>query len=266
MNEPPTIAAASSASAHEDRDRALFEQIAKDYSRKDLAPASSRARRQRLRRTLAGLPVAGADVLEAGCGAGFSVRYLSDRPRSYIGIDYSENLVRYAHGHNARDGATFDVANIKTYQPPRPVDVVFMIGVLHHLDDMEAALRNMLGWLRPGGWLAINEPQSGNPLVQWVRRLRTRVDAGYSSDQEQLSARQLREMYVRAGFAEVQIRPQGVFSTPFGEVVMGPQWFTRPLAEVACLADTALEVVARGLLRRVSWNLIALGRRLNQAT
>ncbi|MGD8451831.1 MAG: methyltransferase domain-containing protein [Phycisphaerae bacterium] len=244
------------------RDRDLFDRIAEAYCRKDLHPTSRAARRQRLRRTLAGVP-AGRDIaiLEPGCGAGFAATYLRGRYRAFHGIDHSEKLIDYARAHNGDAGVTFEVADINAYEPATPPDVILMIGVLHHLADLDAALARMVGWLRPGGWLAANEPHPGNPLVCWARRIRQRVDAEYSDEQEELSEARLRAAYGRCGLVDIRIRPQGLFSTPFAEVVLQPTIVTFPTAVAACLADTALEATLGGLLKRLSWNLVAVGRK-----
>lgn len=250
------------ANGREARDQELFDRIAAKYARKDLVASSRIARKQRLLRTLAAVPVGlDAALLEAGCGAGFSVPYLRGRYREFKGLDYSANLIHYAQAHNASDGVSFEVANIKEYRPPRQFDVVFMIGVLHHMTDMAAAMENMIHWLKPGGWLAANEPHPGNPLVRAARVVRTRLDGGYSDEQEELSARQLRELFDNSGLTDVRILPQGVFSTPFAEVVLKPEFIARPLSSVACAVDTLLEKTCGPALRFASWNLIALGRR-----
>jgi len=262
MNEPASGPAQDSPNAVEQRDRALFDRIAADYCRKDLVPASRLARRQRLRRTLTAIPATnGISILEAGCGAGFSAAHLRGCYATYHGIDYSEQLIRYAQLHNGSREATFEVANIHTYRPRRLFDVVLMIGVLHHLDRLDEALRGMVGWLKPGGWLAANEPHPGNPLVRAARLVRKRVDSSYSSAQRELSANQLRAALEAAGFVDVRIRPQGLFSTPFAEVVLRPQAATYPVSAIACWADSALEAILGRALRCATWNLVAAGRR-----
>lgn len=251
-----------STSRRESRDRALFDGIAEQYARKDLHPASSVARRQRLLRTLAAAPLpAKPALLEAGCGAGFSARYLDGWFGSFVGIDYAEGLVASARRHNAVPNARFVAGNIKELDLDQSFDAVVMIGVLHHLDDVDAAMAQLVGTLRPGGWLLANEPQPGNPLVRLARSARKRMDGGYSDEQDQLSADQLKTIYQRAGLLDVAVVPQGLISTPFAEVPMGPAWLTRPITRACCAFDTVSERALGRLLGRVSWNLIARGRK-----
>ena len=253
---------ASPASGREQRDRALFDGIAEQYTRKDLHPTASLARRQRLLRTLAAAPLPDRPaILEAGCGAGFSARYLDGRFSRFVGIDYADNLIQAARQHNNVPGSRFETANIKQLDLDEQFDAVVMIGVLHHLDDMPAAIEQLVGVLKPGGWLLANEPQPGNPLVRAARAVRKRMDGGYSDEQDQLSAGALCRLYRDAGLQDVAAVPQGLFSTPLAEVPLGPTPLTRPIARLACAADTFIESVARPLLGKLTWNLIARGRK-----
>jgi hypothetical protein len=139
--------------------------------------------------------------------------------------------------------------------------MIFLIGVLHHLDDLEQVLRQLVGLLKPGGWLVANEPQPANPLIRLARFVRTKVDRGYSSEQLQLSAPQLRAAYAQAGLIDIRTKPQGLFSTPFAEIPMQPQWLAEPLSTVACLSDVVADRVLGRLLKSLTWNLVVAGCR-----
>jgi 2-polyprenyl-3-methyl-5-hydroxy-6-metoxy-1,4-benzoquinol methylase len=246
----------------EARDRQLFNDSAALYCRKDLLPASRRARKLRLTETLRLAPLpAGARVLEVGCGTGFAASYLRDRFGTYTGVDYSENLIEYARLYNAFPNVHFIRTNIKTFRSDEPFDMIFLIGVLHHLDEMEQVLAQLVGLLKPGGWLVANEPQPTNPLIRLARFVRTKLDRGYSSEQLQLSAGQLRAAYAQAGLIDIRTKPQGLFSTPFAEIPMKPQWLAEPLSTVACLSDVAADRVLGRLLNPLTWNMVVAGRR-----
>ena len=244
------------------RDQALFDDIAERYAHKDQHPAASIARRQRLQQTLAAAPLPEQPaILEAGCGAGFSARYLEGQYSQFVGIDYADKLIECAKQSNNLPGTRFETANIKSLDMHECFDAVVMIGVLHHMEDTETAMRQMVQTLKPGGWLLANEPHPGNPIVRLARRLRKRMDNDYSDEQDQLSAKQMRSIYEAAGLTDIKVVPQGLLSTPFAEVPMGPTWLTRPLARVCCTFDTAVERSLRPLLGPVSWNLAVAGRK-----
>jgi SAM-dependent methyltransferase len=97
---------------------------------------------------------AGHVVVEVGCGIGTDgTRFLEGGAR-YVGVDSSDTAVRTAR-------ATSDflklggmvVAGDATALPIRAsaVDFAFSNGVLHHVDDTEAAIQEIHRILRPGG-------------------------------------------------------------------------------------------------------------------
>jgi SAM-dependent methyltransferase len=250
------------ASLHAELDRQLFNEIAPRYFAKDQAEASRVARRHRLLQTLRAIPLPPASsVLEVGCGGGFAARYLEGRCGRYCGIDYAEQLIAYARQHNSRPGATFQAVSAEQFSADEPFDVVLMIGVLHHFDQMLPTLRHLVGLVRPGGWVVANEPHPGNPLVHAARAVRRRVDRSYSPDQRELAAGELEQLYRAAGLANIRIQPQGLFSTPLAEVVVAPRCLAQPLARWACRADAWLEARAGRRLEPLSWNLVAAGQR-----
>jgi len=249
------------------RDRALWERIAADYCRKDLVSSTRIARRLRTRQSISAIPgglqTAGGlpQMLEIGCGAGFAAEYLKGMYSEFCGVDYSQELIELARHRNADARVDFQVADIKTFTPGRQYDVIFAIGVLHHLDDVPTTLSHVLSLLRPGGWFIANEPSPANPIVSLARQIRKSVDANYSSEQRELTKQELWTTVTGAGFQDVLIKPQGVFSTPFAEVVLRPQFLTTPLSGLAALTDRCLESTLGGWLGRLSWNLIVAGRR-----
>lgn len=247
--------------AREAADRDLFDAIATRLAAKDLAASARVARRRRIEQTISAVPVAGFDrVLEIGCGAGFGALYLRGRYRRYVGIDHSRRLIEIAEKRNSSEDARFEAIGVDEFEPRSPFDLIFMIGVLHHLADTERLLQKMVRWLEPGGYLLANEPQPANRLVRVARRLRTRWDASYSSDQEEISADRLRTLFEGAGLEAVTIRAQGFLSTPFAEVVLKPSAVMTPLAYVACAADGVLERLPGSWAAALSWNLIGCGR------
>lgn len=249
-------------SARERRDRELFDRIAADHCAKDLHPVARVARKHRLEQTLRAVPVPpAARLLEVGCGAGFSAEYFRGRYSHFCGVDYSEQLIAYARAHFAGPDTRFEAVNLNSFRDEQGFDVVFMIGVLHHVDEIESAVRQLVALLRPGGWLVANEPQPANPLIRAARRVRKRLDRAYSPEQVELTAGQLHAWFERAGLASVRVVPQGLLSTPFAEVPMGPPMLTRPLARLTCALDRWLEQAAPRPLARVSWNLVAAGQR-----
>jgi SAM-dependent methyltransferase len=248
-------------SYREASDRELFDTIAEHYGAKDCAPSSRPARRRRIEQTLTTVPTGHFErVLEVGCGAGYGAEYLRGHYERYIGIDHSQRLIEMALAEHSGEGVQFKTGSVDNFDPPCPFDLIFMVGVLHHLEDAARSLETMARWLVPGGYLAANEPQPANPLIRNARRARARCDGSYSSEQEEIGAGELQALFESAGLEEIVIVPQGFVSTPFAEVVLKPFSVMGPLARFACLIDGILEKRPYSWLKTLSWNLIACGR------
>jgi SAM-dependent methyltransferase len=94
----------------------------------------------------------GQRVLDIGCGTGEIVPFLPDV--EYDGFDESADYIRAACAHYPT--ARFSCARIDSHAIcPESFDLALAIGVLHHLNDVEALelLRVAYASLRPGGRL-----------------------------------------------------------------------------------------------------------------
>jgi len=228
--------------------------------KKDLQRSSRAARRTRLKQTL---KIAGStqdsDVLEIGCGAGFACQYLKGMYCSYTGIDYSGQLIEFAKAEHALENVNFMEVNFYDFHPEKTFDIIFLIGVLHHMTDIPSAVQSIYRLLKPGGSLIANEPQPSNPIIHLLRKIRTKVDRSYSEEQLELQEAELISFFKQAGFEKVVSVPQGFFSTPFAEVVIQPQFLSLPLSKLACFIDLFLEKSFKKLLKKMAWNIIVSG-------
>lgn len=244
------------------RDRALFDRIASSYAGKDLYEPSRIARIARLRRTVESCGLGPqADILEIGCGAGFAAQYLSGCFGTYTGIDYSEALIRFASQLGTGPNTRFHTADFYDWRPDETYDLIFAIGVLHHMPDIPRAMASIHALLKPGGFLVVNEPQPSNVLFHGMRKFRSVVDASYSSEQEELSETDLLAHFGEAGFVSIESRGQGMLSTPFAEVMLGPCALARPLSAIACRVDAWLENRVQAIVKPLAWNIVVSGRR-----
>ncbi|HXH09760.1 MAG TPA: methyltransferase domain-containing protein [Alphaproteobacteria bacterium] len=244
------------------RDKELFDRIATAYASKDLYGPSRIAREVRLLQTLTkATPRADLDLLEIGCGAGFAAEYLYGRYRTYTGIDYSTELIQYARNRNKHSHASFHPVDLFEFRAESNYDLIFMIGVLHHMIDISLAIKTCYSFIRPGGYLVVNEPQPANTIFSWLRAIRAKIDASYSDEQEELTNLELQELFLHAGFISIKSFPQGLFSTPFAEVMIPPQFLAKPLSMAACQIDRGLEQALPNFLKELSWNIIVVGEK-----
>lgn len=114
----------------------------------------------------------GLRVLELGCGGGNLLTHMAAwGPRELVGVDLGDS-VSMAERNMARSGARnhrIERHDLVTYDDPQRFDLVYCIGVLHHLKDPHAGFDAVLRNTRAGGrfhcWVYAHE---GNGIIRWV--------------------------------------------------------------------------------------------------
>ena len=105
-------------------------------------------------------------VVDLGCGAGEATRALSARwPEARVtGVDSSAEMLAEARAaalpSDPGSGPVFERADIATWRPPEPPDLIFSNAALHWLPDHRALLPRLMGLLAPGGVLAAQMPRN----------------------------------------------------------------------------------------------------------
>lgn len=89
-------------------------------------------------------------VLELGCLEGGHTVTLARNATSVLAVDARpENLERarwVAELYGIQDRVRFLEADVETWSPSEPVDLLFCVGVLYHLADPIAALERFASW------------------------------------------------------------------------------------------------------------------------
>ncbi|MBF8191728.1 trans-aconitate 2-methyltransferase [Nonomuraea sp. K274] len=97
-------------------------------------------------------------VVDAGCGSGELTVALGDRwPDATVeGFDSSAAMIVKARRLDTP--IKFAVADVTTWRPDRPMDVIVSNAVLQWVPDHRAVLEHWMENLAPGGWLAFQVP------------------------------------------------------------------------------------------------------------
>ena len=117
-------------------------------------------RKARLRQSLGGIPV-GAPVLDAGCGSGEFLLFLSRLGYEVTGIDLSPEAISKSRA--TAPGVRLEVASLERGLPfaSGVFAAVWCTEVLEHLFDIHAALVELNRVLIPGGLLVLTVPFHG---------------------------------------------------------------------------------------------------------
>ncbi len=98
-----------------------------------------------------------ASVIDVGCGAGWfanSAAHYHDA--TVLGVDLNKLVLKQGRSVARFMGCRsveFREANVFDFDPGRTFDVVNSLGVLHHTPDCHGAIRRILRWVEPDGYL-----------------------------------------------------------------------------------------------------------------
>ncbi|MET8144602.1 methyltransferase domain-containing protein [Sphaerisporangium sp. NPDC005288] len=115
-------------------------------------------------------PVAGAAVIDLGCGAGTLARRLADAGAAHVlGVDSSQRMLALATPHPRVRYLHADLDELTL--PVRCADLVVSSLVLHYVADYPGLVRRVAHWLRPGGRFvcSIEHPicTATDPMTGW---------------------------------------------------------------------------------------------------
>ena len=98
-------------------------------------------------------PLAGAAVLDMGCGAGDLSAYCAEQGAGrVVGADLSEKMLGAAREQNAHPNIEYVRAAIEDLSfAPATFDVVVSSFAVHYVQDYAALAAHVSRWLRPGG-------------------------------------------------------------------------------------------------------------------
>ncbi len=179
----------------------------------------------------------GARLLDAGCGAGGGLKWLSAFGAA-SGVDLHPLATHYAVRFCPQVGQ----ASVGALPfPAETFDLVTCFDVLYHLAvvDDEAALGELARVLRPGGWLLVRVP-----AYDWLRGAHDRQ----VHTRHRYTASELRAKIVRSGLAPRRVTGAGLLLLPpamlrrlvqppgpaHSDVTLPPRLINRLL--LACLA------------------------------
>jgi malonyl-CoA O-methyltransferase len=109
------------------------------------------------------LQVAGADVLELGCGTGKNTDWLAARARTVLALDFSAGMLARARERVKAANVRFVQHDVRSAWPvpAESVDVVMGNLVLEHIQNLAPVYAEAVRVLRPGGrlWLCELHPE-----------------------------------------------------------------------------------------------------------
>ena len=115
----------------------------------------------------------GEHLLEVGCGAGRFTEILLGTGATVVSVDDSAAVEACQRNHGPHPRLTVVRANLFALPfPTRSFDRLFCYGVLQHTPDPEAAFRQLVRYVKAGGYLAVDVYDRQPPLSRfWSKYL-----------------------------------------------------------------------------------------------
>ncbi len=109
---------------------------------------------------------------DLGCGTGDLTRTLLARwpAAEVLGVDSSEAMLARANIGAASPRLRFEQADLRTWAPDAHLDRIVSNAALQWLNDHDALLPRLVGFLAPGGALAVQIPQNDDSPTHEILR------------------------------------------------------------------------------------------------
>jgi cyclopropane fatty-acyl-phospholipid synthase-like methyltransferase len=139
--------------------------------------------------------------LDIGCGNGYSVRWAAERGAgTAVGLDVSKEMIGRARAlSSGLPHVTFEHSSFPEHTlTPASFDVILSMEAMYYMTDLDAALREVLALLKPGGLFvcAVDFFREHRRSHKWPRLVGTEMKL--------MSARGWRRAFEHAGFRSVR--------------------------------------------------------------
>lgn len=158
-------------------------------------------------------PVHDEIIVDIGCGSGAFTEKVFNlcKGNSVVGMDMSQVMIEKAKDRNAEiDYIVGDMEKMPYHD--ESCDIVILSGVLHHLNGLDAAIKEMYRILRRGGRCFAFDPNGRNP-VMWLFRNRKSpffYPSGITANERLLINDEIKDAFRANGFKVKTVAVSGI--------------------------------------------------------
>ena len=102
-------------------------------------------------------------------------------------------------------------------------------------------------------FLVAIEPQRENVFIQFLRKIRMKINPGYSSDQHFFTKNEMYEILDKLNVKNPQVEYTSYLTQPFAQVVMRPQFLFVPIVKFVIKLEKLVEKIIPNKFKKFSW-------------
>lgn len=124
-------------------------------------------------------------IVDLGCGPGHLTAVLRARwPEATVhGVDSSAEMIARALEDGTDERASYELADVATWQPAEPVDLIISNALFQWVPDQLDVIRRLLGHVTPGGTFALQTPNNyAGPSHRLLAEIASRAPYGHLTE------------------------------------------------------------------------------------
>jgi 2-polyprenyl-6-hydroxyphenyl methylase/3-demethylubiquinone-9 3-methyltransferase len=197
----------------------------------------------------------GLNVLDIGCGGGFTCEFLAQRGAIVAGVDQSTACIQVAQAHAKQQqlAIAYQVAHAEVLPlPADSFDVVTCVDVLEHVDDLRQTLQEIHRVLKPGGTFCfdtVNRTTKSKVVMIWLlENLLNEIPQGIHDWHKFIQPAELTADLRSLGFEQIDITGFNLFGSTLWEHVQS-YWDYRRTGQfnVRLNADTDIMYIGKAV-------------------
>jgi len=142
------------------------------------------------------------DCLELGCGDGSISLSLNERVNTLTLVDISPRMIEIARKKTLekyQKKVQYHIGDATTYSARKQFELILCIGVLAHVNSVDALVENISRLSLPGGWLLIQISDS-ETLWGSIINLNLRIGKKLKYSTNQMTESSVKQLFVACGF------------------------------------------------------------------
>ncbi|MBF2073872.1 MAG: 3-demethylubiquinone-9 3-O-methyltransferase [Synechococcales cyanobacterium C42_A2020_086] len=194
-------------------------------------------------------------VLDLGCGGGYTCEFLAQRGAQVWGIDQSQACINAAKAHAASQQLAVDYQQGVAEQLPyadAQFDVVVCVDVLEHVANWQQTLQEIHRVLKPGGYFCfdtINRTLKSKLVMIWLlENILREIPQGIHNWKQFITPKELTAQMKSLNFQETEIKGFSLFGESLADYITTYRYYKRTGQFCGSISeDTSVMYIGKGM-------------------